>query len=327
MPIDIPFYKTLNALYNKNNPGWPENKKKVRLFSVMKLITESPEHHFLTTLESLRQDAGGWLGMHFRLSERLEHGDVIGKPEYIKGKIFKLQKEAEAIVKDIQTGGGMVAGASLYLFADGDIVLLARPEDEAMRKSLRALYKNIAEKAGEELSGFSDMTKDVYDYQKIADRRLLGVKRMAAYDAMADTNRVASIGLRRQRRDDALVLIVDDDRFIASYAANILNKEYEMVLARNGEEAVSYYIEYAPDITFADIHLPGLSGHDTLRAIRAVDPESFVVMLSVDTAKENVVNAGAAGASGFLKKPFSKERLLHIVQNSPFVKGRTRKGR
>ena len=292
----------------------------------MKLITESPEHHFLTTLDKLRADAGGWVGMHFMLSQRLDHGDVIGKPDHIKGKVFKLRKEAEAIVKEIQQNGAAFTGALLYLFADCDIVLLVRPEDEKTRKDIRVLYKTVAEKAGEKLSAYNEMTKDLYDYQKMADRHLLGSKLIKAYDDMSDANRVASIGLRRQRREDPLVMIVEDDRFTASYAANILNKEFEMVLARSGEEAISQYVEHAPDIAFIDIHLPGLSGHDTLRAIRAVDSEAVAVMLSVDTAKENVVTASHEGAAGFLKKPFGKERMLHIVRSSPFVKNRRRGG-
>jgi DNA-binding NarL/FixJ family response regulator len=52
-----------------------------------------------------------------------------------------------------------------------------------------------------------------------------------------------------------------------------------------------------------------------------VDPEAHVVMLSVDTVKANIVTATNRGAAGFLKKPFSKERLLAFVEKSPFIKG------
>lgn len=292
----------------------------------MKLITDSPEHHFLTALEKVRQDGAGWVGMHFMLSQRLDHADVIGDTGHIKGKLFRLRQEAESLAQEIVKQENDFGDALLYLFSDCDIVLLAPPADERTRKELRALYKAIAGKAGDDLAEWSELTKDLYEYQKMADQRLLGAKRIKAYEDLSDANRTTSIGLRRQRREDALVLIVEDDRFTSSYAANILNKEYEMVLARTGEEAISHYIEHAPDIAFVDIHLPGLSGHDTLRAIRAADPQACIVMLSVDTAKPNVVSASAGGASGFLKKPFSKERMLHVVRNSPFVKNRKRGG-
>ena len=97
------------------------------------------------------------------------------------------------------------------------------------------------------------------------------------------------------------------------------NKEYDVVLAKNGEDAIRLYIEHAPDVVFLDIHLPGLNGQETLRAIRKIDPKSCVFMLSVDTVKENIVNANKDGATGFLKKPFSKERLMVAVKKSPHI--------
>jgi len=288
----------------------------------MEFVTESPEHHFLTTLEKLRQDAAGWAGMHFSLSTQLDYNDVISEPGYIKGKLFEVKKSAESLARKIQEKGISSPEAILYQFSDCDIILLIRPESETARQTLQTLYKEISAQAGEKISTYSNLVKGIYDYQKIADQRLLGAKRIEAYEDMADANRVASIPLRRQRRDDALVMVVEDDRFTASYASNILNKQYEMVLARSGEEAISCYIEHAPDIVFLDIHLPGLSGNDTLLGIRAIDPDAFIVMLSVDTSKTNIVTASKGGAAGFLKKPFSKERMLHIVQSSSFVKNR-----
>jgi DNA-binding NtrC family response regulator len=59
-----------------------------------------------------------------------------------------------------------------------------------------------------------------------------------------------------------------------------------------------------------DIHLPGLDGHETLNAIRKADPAAYVVMLSVDAVKTNIVEASKGGASGFLKKPFTKDRMI-----------------
>jgi len=299
--------------------------KKFKISSSMTTIRESPEHHFLTNLEKIRPDISGWVGMHFALSRRLDHADLISNPAHIKGKLTKLHTAAEGLAADLEKMGQNLPDATFYLFSDCDIVFLSRPRDEKHRALIKNIYQTAAQKAGAGLGKLSELTKDIYDYQKLADEKLLGARRLAAYESMSDANRVASIPLRRQRRDDALVMVVEDDRFTATFAANILNKEYEMVLAKTGEDAIISYIEHAPDIVFLDIHLPGLSGHETLSAIRAADPETHVVMLSVDTVKENIVNASQGGAAGFLKKPFSKERMMQIVRNSPFV--RSRKGR
>ena len=141
---------------------------------------------------------------------------------------------------------------------------------------------------------------------------------------MADKHKVSSIMLRREKREHPLVLVIEDDRFTASYTAGILHREYDLVLAKNGEDGLLQYIEHAPDIVFVDIHLPGLTGHQVLKALKIIDPNVFAVMLSVDTVKDNIVQSAAGGANNFLKKPFSKERLLSIVKMSPYVQGISR---
>jgi two-component system chemotaxis response regulator CheY len=155
----------------------------------------------------------------------------------------------------------------------------------------------------------------------MADRKLLSARRFEAYRAMSDVHKVSSIAVRRERHLNPRVLIIEDDRFTAVYATNILSKEYDLTVCRTGEEGLAAYIEQAPDIVFLDVHMPGLSGHETLAGIKAVDPKAFVVMLSADTMKTNIVQAADGGAKNFLKKPFSKERLLNTVKNSPYVRG------
>lgn len=293
----------------------------------MKLIQESPEHHFLTLLDKIKRDQSGWVGFHFALSERLQHADLISRPEHIKGKLHKLHKESEELVSELTTKLKDNNTAMIYQFSDSDIIVLARPAKDSERDALQKIYAPIEEKLGKRLSSQTNLAKDLYGYQKLADARFLKANRVKAYEAMADGNRVQSIPLRRERREDAVILVVEDDRFTASYAANILNKDYDIVIAKTGEEAITSYIEHAPDMVFLDIHLPGLDGLDTLRALRKVDPSAFIFMLSVDTVKQNIVDANKEGASGFLKKPFGKERLLAAVSKSPFVKELKHKSR
>lgn len=286
----------------------------------MKLIDESPEHHFLTLLEKIKKDPAGWLGFRLALSERLQHADMIARPEHIKGKLHKIRRESEELTSALAAKLRNDNTAMLYRFSDCDIVLLARPGNEAEREILQGHYEEFAARLGKMLCSQVNLVKDLYNFQKLADARFLSANRVKAYEAMADGNRVQSIPLRRERRDDAVILIVEDDRFTASYAANILNKDFDIVIAKTGEEAIAFYIEHAPDMVCLDIHLPGLDGLDTLRALRKVDPKAFVFMLSVDTVKQNIVAANKEGAAGFLKKPFGKERLLAAVNKSPFIK-------
>ncbi|MCD8562923.1 MAG: response regulator [Alphaproteobacteria bacterium] len=166
---------------------------------------------------------------------------------------------------------------------------------------------------------YNYLDEEFFTYQKFADHKFLSVQRLLAYEMMADRHKIGSIPLRRKRRGYPLVMVVEDDRFTSSYAAHILNSSYEVILARSGEQGIFDYIHHAPDIVFLDIHLPGLSGHDTLHSIRAVDPKAFIVMLSVDAVKQNILKASQGGAYSFLRKPFSKEKMIEMVKRSPFI--------
>ena len=48
--------------------------------------------------------------------------------------------------------------------------------------------------------------------------------------------------------------------------------------------------------------------------------ELYIVMLSVDTVKQNIVESQNVGAASFLKKPFSKDRITAAVKKSPYIK-------
>lgn len=287
----------------------------------MKIIRDSAEHHFVTTLERVKDNPRGWVVLYYALSRMLDHAELVSKPDEIQVKIAKVRTTAEHFAGELAGKAGGMQKGFVYLFADNDVLMLAHPDNEQEMNLVSSVYKDMAKQAQADYADRCLLGDDLYNYQKLADAKLLSVKCFEAYKAMSDANKVASIPVRRARRDVPKVLVVEDDRFTASYAANILNKEYDLSICRTGEEGIISYIENAPDIVFLDIHLPGINGHDVLLAIRAADPAAFVVMLSVDTAADSIVRATKMGAHSFLKKPFSKERLLNTVRLSPFVRG------
>lgn len=288
---------------------------------MIEAVRESAEYHFLTTLEKIKPDPKGWMGLRFALSKWLDHTKLVAAPAEIEQNMTKVRIKSEAFMDELLRQAPDIKGSVAYLFPDNDVVLLACVKSDEDKQKLQALFKSMGKDLRPDFSSLTNLANDFYGYQKLADQKFLSAKRFESYYAMCDANKVASIPVRRQRREESRVLIVEDDRFTASYTANILSKDYDLTVARNGEEAIEAYIDQAPDIVFLDIHLPGLSGHETLQAIKAVDPKAFVVMLSVDTMKENIVEAAQGGAKNFLKKPFSKERLLNVVKTSPYVRG------
>lgn len=286
----------------------------------MKIIRESPEHHFLTFMERARQENAGWLAIHCAQSETIKHDELIERPAHIRGKLHTYKKDCETLAADLAEACADYKSVELYHFSDGDLLLLVLPVNGIEQDSFQNFYKALSGARGVRYCRYGQLNRDMYAYQNLADERLNSARRMAAYEAMSDEAKVSSIPIRRTRRKDTLVMIVEDDRFTAAYAANILNKDYEIIHAKTGEDAIADYIEHAPDIVFQDIHLPGLNGHETLSAIRKIDPAAHVVMLSGDAVKTNIVEASKGGAAGFLKKPFTQDRMIAMVKASPFYK-------
>lgn len=286
----------------------------------MEVILESPEHHFLTLLEKMKGREEGWYGLHTAISRKLNHSNLIKDPALIGDKLAALRKESNSLLEGIKQHKETYPDSTLYQFSDGDIIWIVRADSTAEHDRLFEIYKKMAERLNSKICEFTPLAQAFYHYEKMADRKFITAKRAESYKAMTDTNRISSIAVRRKRHDTPVVMVVEDDRFTLTYAAGILGREYEVIQAKNGEEAIEHYINHAPDMVFLDIHLPGLSGHETLEAIKRIDHSAYIVMLSVDTVKNNIVSASQLGAAGFLKKPFSKDRLLAAAALSPFIK-------
>lgn len=285
----------------------------------MRIINDGAEHQFLTFIEKIKVNPTGWIACSFPFSQDIVHDNLISRRAFIKSDMTRLRAEAMAFAMQLRDASAHLPGVQVYMFSDNDVVILCCPGDEAQQKQARDVLESQAAKFPKGFCEYSFLTKEIYTYQKMAEAKFLSAKKMKAYEALSDESVVESLALRRKKRDEPIILIVEDDRFTASYISGFL-REFDLLVARNGEEAIQKYIEYAPDAVFLDIHLPGLNGHQTLDAIKCADPEAFVVMLSVDTAKSSILSASEKGATSYLKKPFSRERVLNTLRLSPFIR-------
>lgn len=112
------------------------------------------------------------------------------------------------------------------------------------------------------------------------------------------------------------VMVVEDDSLTRRIVSNAFKENYALITAENAQEAISNYLIYAPDIVFLDIGLPDTSGFDVLHQIVATDKDAYVVMFSSNSYLENITSALLQGASGFVSKPFKKEKMRHYIQDS-----------
>ncbi|MCB1056107.1 MAG: UDP-3-O-[3-hydroxymyristoyl] N-acetylglucosamine deacetylase [Acidobacteria bacterium] len=110
------------------------------------------------------------------------------------------------------------------------------------------------------------------------------------------------------------VLIVDDQPGILSTLSSILEDEgYRTLGTDSGEEALRLYREERPDVVFLDIWLPDRDGLETLQALRRLDPSAAVVMISGHGTTSTAVRAIKLGASDYIEKPLSYQRVMQAV--------------
>ena len=113
----------------------------------------------------------------------------------------------------------------------------------------------------------------------------------------------------------ARVLIVDDAAFMRMMLKSIIEKSGNTVVAEacDGEEAISMYIEYHPDLVCMDITMPGVSGLEALKAIKENDPDATVIMCSAMGQKAMVLEAIQLGAKDFIVKPFQPLTMIDTI--------------
>jgi len=109
------------------------------------------------------------------------------------------------------------------------------------------------------------------------------------------------------------VLVVDDHPLMRKGIVQLLELEDNIDVvgeASNGTDAVAMAKESEPDLILLDLNMKGLSGLDTLKALRAEEVTSRVVILTVSDARQDVVALLKAGADGYLLKDSRRDLLL-----------------
>lgn len=111
------------------------------------------------------------------------------------------------------------------------------------------------------------------------------------------------------------VLVIEDDPTVGGFVKRGLEEQrYRVTLVANGEEGERVAAAEVFDVVILDMRLPGKSGLDVLRSLRARGFETPVLVLTAQDAVDAKVNTLRTGADDYVTKPFAFEELLAWVE-------------
>jgi DNA-binding response OmpR family regulator len=113
------------------------------------------------------------------------------------------------------------------------------------------------------------------------------------------------------------ILVVDDDPYILMSLEFLMKKNgFEVMVARNGSEALEIVEKQVPDIVLLDIMMPDVDGYAICKHIKTSKKlkEAKVVFMSAKSKETDIQKGYDLGASLYVTKPFSTRQLLKQVQ-------------
>lgn len=106
------------------------------------------------------------------------------------------------------------------------------------------------------------------------------------------------------------ILIVDDEKDMRDFLEIMLGKEgYEAVSAANAKTALDYYREKGFDLVISDIRMPEMEGLEFLKALKEMDPDAVVIMITAYASVDTAIEAMKNGAYDYFTKPFKVDEI------------------
>lgn len=111
------------------------------------------------------------------------------------------------------------------------------------------------------------------------------------------------------------LMIVDDSNIIRSKINRTLTQHNIEVVATacNGEEAISLFVATKPDIVTMDLTMPLMDGLECIRALRKLNADVRILVISALADKSTAIQALMEGAQGFVCKPFTESDLTEAI--------------
>ena len=198
----------------------------------------------------------------------------------------------EVVVKNVGPQLARLTGvAGATVLGSGEIVLILNPlalAQRAAQENIRAPRLDPSE----------------------AGPYLLGA--VAEFDHAGDSSATPVAGLQTQR----IVMVVDDSLTVRRVTQRLLSREgYQVVLAKDGIDALEQLQSITPDVMLVDIEMPRMDGFDLTRNVRDGERTRHVpiIMITSRTAAKHRDYAFELGVNDYMGKPFQEDLLLKLV--------------
>lgn len=113
-----------------------------------------------------------------------------------------------------------------------------------------------------------------------------------------------------------IALIVEDNPDLVAYIQSILGTQYELHVARNGQEGIDKTLEVVPDIVISDIMMPVKDGYELCETLKTDIRSSHIpiILLTAKATQDDKIKGLTFGADAYMLKPFDRKELLIRVE-------------
>lgn len=117
-------------------------------------------------------------------------------------------------------------------------------------------------------------------------------------------------------KKDITIAVVEDDenlRFLVSH--RLQSENYNVIQAKDGEEAEKMIVEQQPDIVLLDWMLPHKEGDEVIQSVRKEGFDNPIIMMTAKSQDVDKIDAYSLGVSDYITKPFNMDVLVAMIEN------------
>jgi CheY-like chemotaxis protein len=128
---------------------------------------------------------------------------------------------------------------------------------------------------------------------------------------------VDSLSIIGTKVDAPQLLIIEDNPDVITYIKSLLDKDYVIMVANDGEKGIETALENIPDIIISDVLMPKKNGYEVCQTLKNDERTSHIpiVLLTAKATAEDRIEGLRGGADAYLTKPFHKEELMVRLEN------------